>query len=79
MHGSQKVIGRHWGLLDSHQLVSLRNELHAHVYTDSKSVARWIKEAFGIEYTSQSVVDLLNRIGFTYKNTNEVPCKADAS
>ena len=25
------------------------------------------------------VVDLLNRIGFTYKKTSEVPCEADAS
>lgn len=60
-----------WGLLDSHQLAVLRKELHSHIYNDSQSVLRWIKMAF--------VVDLLNRIGFTYKKTTEVPCEADAS
>lgn len=84
LHGgaAELLENRHkgyWGLLDSHQLAALRKELREHVYIDSKSVARWIKETFGIEYTSQGVVDLLNRIGFTYKKTTEVPCEADAS
>lgn len=69
----------YWGLLDSHQISALRKELREHVYTDSKSVTRWIKATFGVEYTSQGVVDLLNRIGFTYKKTTEVPCETDAS
>lgn len=68
----------YWGLLDSRQLCALRKELREHVYTDAKSVARWIKSTFGVEYTPQGVVDLLNRIGFTYKKTTEVPCEADA-
>ena len=68
----------YWGLLDSHQQAALCKELCEHVYTDSKSVARWIKETFGVEYTPQGVVDLLNRLGFTYKKTTEVPCEADA-
>ena len=69
----------YWGLLDSHQQAVLCKELREHVYTDSKSVVRWIKEAFGVEYTPQGIVDLLNRLGFTHKKTTEVPCEADAS
>lgn len=69
----------YWGLLDSHQISCLRKELREHIYTDAKSVARWIKSTFGVEYTAQGVVDLLNRIGFAYKKTTEVPCEADAS
>ena len=69
----------YWGLLDSRQLSALRKELREHIYTDAKSVAEWIKSTFGVEYTPQGVVDLLNRIGFTYKKTSEVPCEADAS
>lgn len=69
----------YWGLLDSRQLSALRKELREHIYTDAKSVAGWIKSTFGVEYTPQGVVDLLNRIGFTYKKTSEVPCEADAS
>lgn len=68
----------YWGFLDSHQQAALCRELCEHVYTDSKSVVRWIKENFGVEYTPQGVVDLLNRLGFTYKKTTEVPCEADA-
>lgn len=79
---SELLENRHkgyWGLLDSRQISLLRKELRTHVYTDAKSVAVWIKNAFGIHYTPQGVVDLLNRIGFTYKKTTEIPCEADAS
>ena len=69
----------YWGLLDSRQLAALCKKLREHIYTDAKGVAAWIKSAFGVEYTPQGVADLLNRIGFTYKKTSEVPCEADAS
>lgn len=68
----------YWGRLDSMQISALRKELKARIYTDSKQVARWILSKFGVRYTQQGVVDLLNRIGFTYKKTTEVPCEADA-
>jgi transposase len=68
----------YWGLLSSTQLSELRCELKRQIYTDSKSVSIWIKHRFGIDYTPQGVVDLLNRIGFTYKKTKEVPCECDA-
>lgn len=81
--GSDELLeNRHkgyWGLLDSRQLSALRKELREHICTDAKSVAEWIKSTFGVEYTLQGIVDLLNRIGFTYKKTSEVPCEADAS
>ena len=81
--GTDELLENHykgyWGLLDSRQLSALRKELREHIYTDAKSVAEWIKSTFGVEYTPQGVVDLLNRIGFTYKKTSEVPCEADAS
>lgn len=69
----------YWGMLDSSQLAALQQELRTHIYTEAKSVKEWIKSSFGVEYTSQGVVNLLNRIGFTYKKTTEVPCEADAS
>ena len=67
----------YWGLLSSSQLSELRNELKIHLYTDAKSVSEWIFKRFGIRYTIQGTVDLLNRIDFTYKKTSEVPCEAD--
>ena len=68
-----------WGMLDSFQIAALSNELRERVYTDAKSVRGWISEELGVEYTVEGVVDLLNRIGFTYKKTSEVPCEADAA
>ena len=59
--------------------IAFRKELREHIYTDAKSVAAWIRSTLGVEYTPQGVVDLLNRIGFTYKKTTEVPCESDAS
>lgn len=66
------------GRLSEEQISLLRSELKSHIYTDAKSVCAWVKEHFGMEYTPQGMVDLLNRIGFTYKKTREVPCEADA-
>ena len=66
-----------WGNLSSVEISILRKELKRTIYTDSKSIAVWIKNTFGVKYTPQGVVDLLNRIGFTYKKTKEVPCERD--
>jgi transposase len=68
----------YWGLLSSHQISQLRKELNTNLYLDSKQVASWIYTRWGITYTHQGVVDLLNRIGFTYKQTKCVPCEADS-
>lgn len=81
--GSEELLGDsykgYWGRLDSTQIAALRKELKEHVYTDARQVAEWILRTFGVKYTQQGTVDLLNRIGFTYKKTTEVPCEADAS
>ena len=64
-------------MLDSYQPCILRNKLKFHVYTDAKSVGKWIEATFGIICTPQKVVNLLNRIGFTYQKSKEVPCEAE--
>jgi transposase len=63
----------YWGMLSSHEISLLRAEIKRNVYTDSRSISSWIKTLFGVSYTSEGVVDLLNRIGFTYKKTKEDP------
>ena len=68
----------YWSMLSSHKTSVLRKELKKHVYMDAKSVSKWIRKTFGMPYT-QGTIDLLNRIGFTYKKATEVPCEADAS
>lgn len=67
----------YWGLLSCVQISELRAGLNRPLYTESQSVAAWIKERWGIDYTPQGTVDLLNRIGFTYKQTKQVPCEVD--
>jgi transposase len=64
-------------MLSGYQISLLRKELKSRIYTDSKSVACWIKKALGVDYAPEGVVDLLNRIDFTYKKTKEVPCGCD--
>jgi transposase len=66
-----------WGNLSSVEIRVLRSELKRTVYTDARSVASWINYRFGVKYTPQGAVDLLNRIGFTYKKTGEVPCECN--
>lgn len=68
----------YWGRLSSHQIAQLRKELNTNLYVDSKGVVSWIYRRWGITYTHQGVVDLLNRIGFTYKQTKSVPCEANS-
>lgn len=66
------------GRLDSKQISLLCKELERHIYTVAKRVALWVKSTFEIGYTPGGMVDLLNRIGFTYKKTTELPCEANA-
>lgn len=79
--GVENLLETHYkgycGNLSSSQICALRKEMKEHIYTDAKSVSEWIRVTFGVSYTPQGTVDLLNRIGFTYKKTTEVPCEAD--
>lgn len=68
----------YWGRLSSSQITELRQELKTNLYIDSKQVAEWVETRWSITYTASGMVDLLNRIGFTYKQTKCVPCEADA-
>jgi hypothetical protein len=65
-------------MLSSHEISRLRTELKSNIYTNSQGISSWIKASFGVSYTPQGVVELLNRIGFTYKKTKEVPCESSA-
>jgi transposase len=68
----------YWGQLSSVEISILRSELKRNVYTDAKSVSVWVMDTFSVKYTVAGTVDLLNRIGFTYKKTKEVPCECSA-
>jgi transposase len=79
--GIEKYLQRHhkgyWGQLSSTQLSALRTELNRHLYTDSKMIIEWVSREFAIDYTPTGMTTLLNRIGFSYKQTKQVPCEAN--
>lgn len=51
--------------------------LAEHTYGTAKEVCAWLTEEFGVVYTPQSIVPLLHRLEFSYKQTKQVPGKAD--
>jgi transposase len=57
--------------------VEIENEITAGVYSTSVQVVKWIKETFEIEYSERGVQRILRKLGFVYKKTTVVPCKAD--
>lgn len=68
-----------FGKLDSTQLGKLDRELNEHLYTTTQSICEWVKNAFGVSYTLSGMSQLLHRLGFVYKKTKSVPCKAEPS
>jgi transposase len=58
-----------------------QNQLNTHleqrVYLNSKEVCEYVKEQYGIEYTSKGMTNLLHRMGFTYKKPKHLPGKSD--
>lgn len=57
------------------------DELKAHlretVYYTAKEVAAYVEKEYGISYTTEGMVHLLHRLGFTYKKLTKIPGKAD--
>jgi len=66
-----------WGLLSCREISILRKELKTNLYCDSNRIIAFIKSTFRVEYSVSGAIDLLHRIGFTYKQTTQVPCEAD--
>ncbi len=67
----------YWGKLSSHEMARLRTELKTRLYENAEEICCFIKAEFGVEYRAEGLVPLLHRIGFEYKKTKQVPCRAD--
>ena len=65
------------GKLDSFELAELRKELNSRLYETAGEVCQYVKDRFLVEYTAEGMCDLLNRIGFVYKKTKQIPMKVD--
>lgn len=55
----------------------LLKHLEEHTYLYVKSIVRYIKLTFGVDYTVSGMTDWLKRQGFVYKKPKLVPGKAD--
>lgn len=55
----------------------LKLELDEKLYTNSKEIIAYIWVHFGVVYSTSGVIDLLHRLGYSYKQTTQVPCEAD--
>jgi transposase len=57
------------------------DELNAHLrgtlYHRAKDICAYVKQAYTTAYTTEGMVRLLHRLGFSYKKTKQVPGKAD--
>ncbi|NJK83667.1 MAG: IS630 family transposase [Saprospiraceae bacterium] len=69
----------YFGKLDSVQLGKLCAELNSKLYTSTQEVCLYVQKTFGVKYSCQGMCHLLERLGFSYKKTKSVPCKADKS
>ncbi len=63
--------------LNESQINELEQHLDQNTYSSTKGIIAWIKECFGIIYTTNGINSLLKRLGFVYKKPVLTPCKAD--
>jgi transposase len=63
--------------LDEHQLRELDAALQEQIMPDAKAVIAYIKKQYGVRYSVSGMVDLLHRLGFSYKKPTHVPGKQD--
>lgn len=67
------------GKLSIEQKSILKLELSTNLYQTSKQICEWIKTEFDKNYTPEGIVNLLHKLGFSYKKTKLEPCNYDIS
>ncbi|OAV43234.1 IS630 family transposase [Lewinella sp. 4G2] len=65
------------GRLTDKQEEALAKHLDDYLYPDAKSIAAYVLERFGVDYSVGGMTDLLHRLGFVFKKSKSVPAKAD--
>lgn len=78
------------GLLETHyqgglarltaaQEQDLDSLLRSNIYTSSRQIVDLVENSFGVKYSSSGVIELLHRLGFSYKKPVKIPGKLDLS
>ena len=65
------------GKLSSQEELIISQYVEDQLITDSKQIRIFIETRFGKSYSKSGVVDLLHRLGFSYKQTTLIPSKMD--
>jgi transposase len=65
------------GKLTCQQTEQVKRYINENIITDSKQVIEYIKEQFGITYSTSGIQYLIKSLGFTYKQLTLFPSKAD--
>jgi len=65
------------GLLKPAQIDQLKQEVAKGAFHSSEQVRTWVKDTFGVEYSSTGIKDLLRRIGASYHKVSGFFWKAD--
>lgn len=55
----------------------LKAHLRENLYHRAKDICAYVRQTDGVAYTTEGMVHLLHRFGFSYKKTKQVPGKAD--
>jgi len=64
-------------LLDATQRAELDTHLQSNLYQTAESVARWVKERWGVRYGASGMTAVLHRLGYRYNKPKRVPGKPD--
>ena len=65
------------GRLSEEQEQALGAHLDEYLYPDAKSIAAYVYEHFGVQYSTEGMTALLKRLSFVYKKSKVVAAKAD--
>src|SRR5882757_233360 len=65
------------GKLTPHQVLKLKDEVAKGCFRSSDQIRHWLKQTFGVSYSSSGVKDLLKRIGVSYHKVTGFLWKAD--
>lgn len=65
------------GKLTKEQEEELKNDVRENTFSTAKEVCEHVRKKYDVVYRVESIVQLLHRLGFSYKKTKQVPGKAD--
>ena len=81
--GLDKYLDRHYvpycGKLALEALQEIERQVSDKIYSTSQEIQAYILEVFGIDYSLSAVRSILEKLGFVYKKTSELPGKFDAA